>query len=563
MKTSAYIFAAVLLLAGVQANAQSLAPSVTVTNDFANSINETGKQSVQMSVPDSIRNNVPKFDYSVFANPYNGSYKFSPYNVKINLPGESYDASRFYMKAGAGYAFYPEFKMVVAPFYKGRFKMSVYQDFHGYGSGYHIPAKEGNIFDLFDGKGVMEDIDKGYDYSESAGLEGTLGFKRAAFKFNFGYEGIFAGLETDTYDKSAFHSVFGVVGVKSVESPEKKLNFDANLLYRLGYQEMAPKNLVENQFKVYGWFAPVSFSKARFLLDYEIGYVGCNGALDFADYIINTTPRVAFNLWKFNISTGFKVSYIEDGINLFPDIRFNIKMIKNHLDLYGVIDGGENINLYSDYKNQYHHFSTAYVSSANKFGSTYLERINMRGGLRGSIAERVQFDVRAGYVVYGGAPVDYIRVIDNGTTPATYSYLPGIEFVNYNKFYADALLTWTSKSVDISGNVHYGSTDIAGRANVLDFPALTTDFDVTYNWHRRLFVGVCAQTSSQRDANIAGTVYSMPSYVDLGFHGEYVFRRVWSVWMRMGNILNQNIQREPLFCERGFNATAGITLKLK
>ena len=52
----------------------------------------------------------------------------------------------------------------------------------------------------------------------------------------------------------------------------------------------------------------------------------------------------------------------------------------------------------------------------------------------------------------------------------------------------------------------------------------------------------------------------LPYYVDLGAYAEYVVNGKFSVWLRGGNLLDMEIQRNPLFAEEGINLTAGISL---
>ena len=58
-------------------------------------------------------------------------------------------------------------------------------------------------------------------------------------------------------------------------------------------------------------------------------------------------------------------------------------------------------------------------------------------------------------------------------------------------------------------------------------------------------------------------LYGKGNPVDaLDVFGEYVFNRKISLWLRGGNLLNMEIQRNLLFAEKGINFTAGICLNL-
>ena len=86
----------------------------------------------------------------------------------------------------------------------------------------------------------------------------------------------------------------------------------------------------------------------------------------------------------------------------------------------------------------------------------------------------------------------------------------------------------------------------------------TGDVAATYNWNRRIFAGVDCNWAAARSNDI----YTVPGYADLGIYAEYGFSRKMSFWLRGGNLLNMNIQRNVMFAEKGVNFTVGIRLNL-
>ena len=72
------------VLACVSAGAQNLNPTVSVTKAYEGSLMEVHKPAQEMFVPDSLKRFDLDFDYSVFENPYKGSYDFSPYLLEMN-----------------------------------------------------------------------------------------------------------------------------------------------------------------------------------------------------------------------------------------------------------------------------------------------------------------------------------------------------------------------------------------------------------------------------------------------------------------------------------------------
>jgi hypothetical protein len=88
---------------------------------------------------------------------------------------------------------------------------------------------------------------------------------------------------------------------------------------------------------------------------------------------------------------------------------------------------------------------------------------------------------------------------------------------------------------------------------------LKGEMAVEYDWMQRLDVGVDCEFALSRSARSG---FSVPSYADLGIYAEYAMNRKLSFWLRGGNILNMEIQRNLLYAEKGINFTAGICLTL-
>ena len=89
-------------------------------------------------------------------------------------------------------------------------------------------------------------------------------------------------------------------------------------------------------------------------------------------------------------------------------------------------------------------------------------------------------------------------------------------------------------------------------------PEFKAEAVAEYNWRKRIYVGVDCEFASR--ANTLDKALYLPYYVDLGASAEYVVNRKFSVWLRGGNLLDMEIQRNPLFAEKGINFTAGICL---
>ena len=145
--------------------------------------------------------------------------------------------------------------------------------------------------------------------------------------------------------------------------------------------------------------------------------------------------------------------------------------------------------------------------------------------------------------------------------------LPAVGYAAYQKGFIS--LDWRLKTerVSFEGGLEYvdawGDAFGIDEASGLFRPAsLTGDVSFEYNFKRRIFAGIDCSFSTAREAFVTGfsDACRLPGYADLGLGLEYAAGSRFSVWLRGGNLLNMNIQRNPLYAERGINFTAGICL---
>ena len=120
------------MLAALSASAQDIDPTVEVSRIYQGKMIEVHKPMIEMQVPDSVTRFDLDFDYSVFDNPYKGTYEFNPYVQNMKPQPDAGSGRRLFIKAGAGYPLHPVFDLVWSPGLKGRFRMSTYVTHRSY-----------------------------------------------------------------------------------------------------------------------------------------------------------------------------------------------------------------------------------------------------------------------------------------------------------------------------------------------------------------------------------------------------------------------------------------------
>ena len=544
MKKTHIILSAVLAFACSAAYAQTLNPSVEVTNDFLSSVDDYNKVEVNPAIPDSVARFDLNFDYDVFAKPYKGSYDFTPYNIMFIPQTTREKRSVFFLNLGSGYTLHPVATAVFSPRTKGKFAITAYQDFHGY----YGPYKTFNIAG-WDGHGM--------DLSETAGVQGTLRLAKSDFMFNVAYNGLY--VKDNIITAGAYHDFGGQVRIASAEWAGNFMAYDVEARYNMAV-ENAVAGLKESKFLIKGTLAPVSNLPVGFAMDFNTGYTGYYGALSSAVYNIAVTPRVEYDLWKFHFNTGMKFSFInkmaKNRLFVYPHIKVDIKMIGDKLDLFAGVTGGDELNSYSRLKMRNHHF---HYDAAEAYDDLEFsrEKYNAFVGLTGSISSLFEYDLRFGHMAMANSPLDGISTAANTAV---------VKFKDYDVTYGDFAAVLDLSSFEFESGLHYRKTNVATLTDVFDLPAFAADLSLTYNLRRRVYVGASLDMSLARKMTSSAATpvtYTLPAWYDLGLYGEYKFNSVLSVWARGGNLLNQTIEKVPFIAEDGVHVTAGLCLNFR
>ena len=542
------ILSAVLALACSAAFAQTINPSVEVTNDFLSSVDDYNKLGVNPAIPDSVARFDLNFDYDVFAKPYKGSYDFTPYNIMFIPQTTREKRSVFFLNMGAGYTLHPELTAVLSPRTKGKFAITAYQSLHGYMGPYR------NFDNTISWDGTTY---KGQDISELAGIQGTLRLAKTDLMFNVAYNGLY--VKDNFIFAGAYHDFGGQVRIASAQWAENFMAYDVEARYNMAV-ENAGASLKESKFLIKGTLAPVSAMPVGFAMDFNTGYTGYYGALTSAVYNIAVTPRVDFDLWRFHFTTGAKFSFINKMANnhlyVYPHLKVDIKMIGDKLDLFAGVTGGDELNSYSMLKRRNHHFhyDAAEAYDDLKFSR---EKYNAFVGLTGSISSIFEYDLRFGHAALADSPLDGINNVVNSAV---------VKFKDYDMTYGDFSAVLDLQSLEFETGLHYRKTNIALQTDVFDLPAFSSDFNVTYNLRRRVYFGASLEMALARQmtsSDATPVTYKLPAWYDLGLYGEYKFNSVLSLWVRGGNLLNQTIERVPFIAEHGVHVTAGLCLNFR
>ena len=584
MRVNIYtLLAASLTFCSVAASAQNLDPTVEVNRSYEGKLMEVHKPMLEMAVPDSVLRFDLDFDYEVFDNPYKGAYEFKPYTMQLQPVGKAAEQKRLYMRLGAGngleaLSLHPSADFVWSPFLRERFKMDVYARHRSYVGEYRkvdapdLLQKDVNL-KMKSSYGRAD-----YDFLTQAGVDARYDWADGTVRLDAGYYGI---AERYGSQSNMYNALDVRAGVASKDYGQF-INYDVYATYRFGkdrfdYKHVAEESLTEHEVSVLGKLKAVLMDdhKAMFELgvdNHSYGFAGVS-RLTFA-------PHYMFRYGNWGFDAGFRIEalvhagdstcFASKGQVVYPDVTVDYQLIPGVMKAYAKVGGGTKVNSFSSLLAGNHHFDM-YYGHGKAFMDNTIENISAALGLEGRAGARFTYGVRAGYAMYGNAPLETVVV---GMLPEDeqLTFMPGIAYAGYQNVYAGADLSWVTERIRLDAEATYRHAwfeDLETRTGGYFLPAaLTGEVVFEYNWHKRIFLGMdCDFSTGRRQGSVLfayGTIKpaKVPGYADLGLNFEYLTTRSFSVWFRGGNLLNMAIQRNLLYAEKGIYFAAGICLNL-
>ena len=570
-----YRYLCVFMLSAVcgVAAAQNLDPTVVVDRAYEGKLVEFHKPALEMSVPDSVMRFDLDFDYSVFENPYKGSYEFNPYLLSMKPSVTSDAEGKFYLRAGAGYSLRPELDMVWSPKMKNNgLSLDVYARHRSYFGEYQKMTAEMSSLPY-----MVDDVaqaSNGGFMSSKAGLSIGYDWKKTSVDFSAGYYGLHRFLSGNAMlNYNAVDADFSV-GTRAGYGDGLVYDIDAS------FRHASDNGVNENNLEADIVFATPVKKGGRFALDLGFGLDGYSGAVSGNASVVSITPRYVYRKGILDADLGLKISkvVVDTTSRLFihnakeqivyPDVTVRLALVRDALSFFIKAGGGNTIysnadllerNMFLDIRNR--RLDQVGVNFGSDMG-VGVERISAKAGFDGRFGSRFSWNLHAGYV-------DYASAIHDAAYPL--AGLFGMDYVPYktwngtfewlwksDRFMADGTVTYRNVWGGVFGSDRYLPAVVIG--GVFRPAAVTGDVSFEYNYNKRIFAGINCAFSTSRECEDG--LFVIPGYADLGVSAEYVTSGSLSFWLRGGNLLGMSIQRNPLFAVKGPYFTLGICLKL-
>ncbi|MBR1576476.1 MAG: hypothetical protein IJ654_08525 [Bacteroidales bacterium] len=594
MKKTLFATLAFSALASVSALAQTFNPRVEVENTYEGKIVEAGKNVLPMNVPDSVYKFQYQLDYSVFDNPFRGSYQFKPYKIEMRPDAAPSEARKLFVSLGAGWSLHPEADVVWSPAFRTLpVKMSVYDRFRGFLGHYGLMPWQDDFTILSHPTRPLS----GYVLDNKVGANVRYEFPKLALEVDGGYRSFWS---QDTLSRHFLQRAEVEARLLPLDPNKADYFYGGRIYVKAGQDRLYSLMSDRHKLGVNDMGADLLFgvplgARSRVLLDLGVESEVYSGVQEMSATRLWATPHYEIRWNGGSADLGVKVSFLKGSDNtdhyksyirlnskaflhksdiIYPAVQVKQFLVPGHLAVYARAVGGDCLNDYVDLLVS-NPFTDPLAVSDNLDSSS--ERINACVGLEGDIAGRLQIDLHGGYAVRHNWRVDCVEFVDRFYNAPSEGwkghYLSSYyNYCDFNEWYADLSFLWKSPRLDIDGHFRFQDTDLIPRAYYGVAPSrFSGELEATFNWNRQAFAGITLGAASRRNglAYISASSefridapVQVPGWVDLGLHGRYVINPRWTVWAKAGNLLGQSVQRYFLHPEKGPYGTVGITFKL-
>ena len=559
--------------------------TVEVSRAYDVNLDGIRKPALPVSVDDSLQRFDVHFDYSIFNRPYSDLYDFTPYeSIQLSTVGAN-RTPYVYTRLGAQYApgdkgLMPAGELYVQSKPKNGFCSGLYGRHNSFfgdlGRGFeafpigNTSRMENTVggdltYDWATGELMFDikyDFDR-YDYTASDGGNPTVQAWPAG------------------YFPTARHRNNSLTGAFNLNSAQKEANtiyYDVTLSYRNTQKEMVlpsvtptdTARLREGFLHVNGYVG-ATFDIHRVYVDMNIEYATYAGLHDFQIGIVEFSPIYKYQRkWldaklgvKFGTRYGMKGTIEEPGLDMsprssiFPDVDLRFTLVDRSLWAHAVVTGGNDLNCFSRMVDD---CPIVLPSATMAFGT---RPVDATLSLEGVVSGRLGFNLEGNYKISRNKMI-FVPVYD-GT--ALSQMTPVYRDVNQASFQSE--IFWRSQELTVGGRLRYARyLDAAEKTVVTEMPKWTGNAFIRYNYRERIIAQVECNYRSKTGGPmyvLHPGLYEQPSYevpaiVDVDLNINYLINKNFSVFAKVGNLLNHRNQYMPLYLEPGINFGGGICL---
>ncbi len=577
-------FVTILMLLAGAVSLRAQVASVEVSRAYDVGLDGILKPAIPISVDDSLHRFDVRFDYSIFNRPYADLYDFTPYEtIQLSTVGANRTPFLF-ARLGSQYAFGERGVMPAGELYlqtKPR---------NGFCSGLY--GRHNSFFgDLgrgFGGNAMlntsrMENTvggDMTYDWATGELMfDVKYDFDRYRYTPTWNGTAVENG-KTDIFPTAAHrnNSLTASFNLNSAQKEQNTVYYDVTFSYRntqkdlaMSYPAAAPDTTrISEGFLCVNGYVGASFDIHRIYVDMNIEYASYGGVHDFQIGVVEFSPiyklqrkrlDAKFGV-KFGTRYGIAGTIEEPGLDLsarssiFPDVDIRYNLIDRTLWAHAIVTGGNDLNPFSRMVDD---CPIVLPTAAMMFG---VRPVDATLSLEGVIGGRLGLNLEGNYKVTRNKML-FVPVYDGSVlSQLTPSYR------DVNQYSVQGEVFWKSQDLTVGGRLRYAHYfDAEDKSTVTEMPAWTGYGFVRYNFRERIIAQVECNyrgATSGEMAVLNGTClrmyYEVPSIVDVDVNVNYLINKNFSVFAKVGNLLNHRNQYMPLYLEPGINLGAGVCL---
>ncbi len=568
-------FVSIVLLLAAALPLRAQVATVEVSRPYDVNLDGIRKPALPISVDDSLQRFDVHFDYSIFNRPYGDLYDFTPYeSIQLSTVGANRTPFVF-ARLGSQYAFGERGLMPAGELYlQSKPKNGFCSGLYGRHNSFFGDLGRG--FDAFPilGTARMENTvggDLTYDWAT-----GELMFDVKYDFDRYDYTARDNGAPTVApwpagYFPKASHrnnSLTASFNLNSAQKEENTIYYDVTLSYRntqkalaMSSDVMSPDTtrLSEGLLRVNGYVG-ASFDIHRVYVDMNIEYASYGGNMhDFQIGVVEFSPIYQYQRkWldarlgvKFGTRYGIRGTIVEPELDLsprssiFPDVDLRFTLLDKTLWAHAVVTGGNDLNPYSRMLDD---CPIVLPSSLMQFGS---RPVDATLSLEGVASGRLGFNLEGNYKLFRNKLI-FVPVFD-GTA------LSQLEaaYRDVNQTSVQGEIFWRSQDLTVGGRLRYASyKDAAEKTVVTEMPKWTGNAFIRYNYRERII----AQAECNYRGATSGDSYEVPSIVDVDLNVNYLINKNFSVFAKVGNLLNHRNMYMPLYLEPGINLGGGVCI---
>lgn len=386
--------------------------------------------------------------------------------------------------------------------------------------------------------------------NESFKLYGLFGLYNTEY-FNYGDTLNINDGNSDT-TRMVYTRVNFDAGLKSLEDPRLPYYYDLGLGLKnydglRGNREFHFSLLPKGGFFITQELSLDAVSEFTFISS-RIGGAGQNRTF------MGFAPQIVYESAGFQARAGFAWNRFKKNVDstafsqLGPKIEASFALFPEELSIIAGVTSGMTNNHYYDMIH-----TNPYLTDSVDIRPT-LEKINVYGGLKGNVGQRLDYTAKV-----------YYQRVEN---PLVY-FVP--EEGAYFEALYDSLMTvfgvFAEVNHDLTSDIRAGASLNLNRYNTSTLernfhaPPLRLDVYGSYTWEEKLTVRARANFYSQTPVSLFenGDVLSRGTFVNVSATGDYRVTERFSVYVALENLLSGTYERWHNYPERPIDISGGLT----